>query len=329
MNNRRKLIIALGAGALAAPFSSFAQQQPAKVHRIGLLGAETLLAQVDRVEALQAGLRDLGYVEGKNVVIEYRWAEGKYDRLPDLAAEFVRLKPDLLVTFGQKAADAAKSATSIIPIVVPMSADAVRTGLVASLSRPGGNVTGSSFFSPELLAKRLELLREILPRIARVGVLQNPADSASRLGFEAIEVRAKSLKLSMQGFDVRAPNEFDRVFSAMVKRRVNAIVISNDTLFAANFKIIANLATKNHLPSAGGAREFVEAGGLISYGVNLLDLYRHAAVFVDKILKGAKPSDIPVEQPTKFELVLNMKTAKALDLKIPNSILVQATKVIE
>jgi putative ABC transport system substrate-binding protein len=329
MNNRRKLLVALGAGAFATPICLFAQQQQARVHRIGLLGAETPAVQADRMEALRAGLRDLGYAEGKNIVIEQRWAEGKYDRLPGLAAELARLKPDVLVTFGQKAAVAGKGATTTIPIVVPVSSDAIRTDLAATLSRPGGNITGSSFFGPELVVKRLELLREIAPRITRVGLLLNPADTGDLLSREALGAAAKSLKLSVRSFEVRAADELENNFSAMVKGRIEAIVVSTDTLFFANYKTIGNLATTNHLPSASGFKEFVEAGGLISYGVNLLELYRHAAVFVDKILRGGKPGDIPFEQPTRFELVVNIKTAKALGVKIPNSIMVRADKVIE
>ncbi len=208
MNNRRKLLVALGAGALAVPFGSFAQQQ-GKVWRIGVLGAEIASGHVDRVDAVRAGLQDLGYIEGKNIAIEFRWAEGKYDRLPELATELVRLKVDVLVPFGGKAADAARRATATIPIVMPNSGDAVGRGAVASLSRPGGNVTGSSSFGPEVMAKRLELLKETAPRIAQVAVLLNPANSISRLVFQATETGAKSLKLSLQPFEVRAPSEFD------------------------------------------------------------------------------------------------------------------------
>jgi putative ABC transport system substrate-binding protein len=326
---RRRIVFATGASVLAAPLAPFAQPQQAKVHRIGLLGAETPAVQADRMEALRAGLRDLGYVEGKNFVIEQRWAEGKYDRLSGLAAELARLKPDVLVTFGQKAAVAGKGATTTIPIVVPVSSDAVRTGLAATLSRPGGNITGSSFFGPELIGKRLELLKEIAPRITQAGLLLNPADTGDLLSREALGAAAKLLKLSTQSFEVRAANEIESAFAAMVKRRIDAIVVSTDTLFASNYKAIGNLAAKNRLPSASGFKEFAEAGGLISYGVNLLELYRHAAVFVDKILRGTKPGDIPFEQPTRFEMVVNMNTARALGIKIPNSILVRAEKVIE
>ena len=328
MNNRRKLIVTLSMSAIAIPLSSFAQSQPAKVHRIGILSAETPSSLAGRMDALRAGLRDLGYVEGKNIVIEFRGAEGNYDRLPDLAVELARFKPDVIVTLGQKAAVAAKHATTTIPIVFPNVSDAVATGLVASLARPGANMTGSTFFGPELMAKQLELLREAVPRMAQVAVLQNPANSSSGPNLRAMEIAAKSLKLGLQHFDVRGPNEFDSVFAAMAKRRIDAVVIQSDTMFFANAIAIADLPAKKRLPSAGNT-EFAEAGGLIGYGVNILEMHRRAAVFVDKILKGAKPGDIPVERPTKFELVVNLKTAKALGLTIPNSILVRANRVIE
>jgi putative ABC transport system substrate-binding protein len=329
MNKRRQIVVAFGACALAQPVGLLAQQKQAKIHRIGLLGAETPEIQADRVEALRSGLRDLGYVEGKNIVIEQRWAGGNYDRLFGLALELAQLKPDVLVTFGQKAAIAGKGATTTVPIVVPASTDAVRTGLAATLSHPGGNITGSSFFGPELIVKRLELLKEIVPRIARAGVLLNPADTGDLVSREALNAAAKLLKLSVRSFEVRAATDFVGTFAAMVKERIEAVVVSTDTLFSTNHKAIGNLALMNRLPSVSGFKEFVEAGGLISYGVNLLGIYRHAAVFVDKILRGAKPGDIPFEQPTRFEMVVNMKTAKTLGIKIPNSILVRTTTVIE
>ena len=328
MITRRRLVIALGAGALAAPLASFAQQQPAKVARIGFLGAGYAIGQMAPVEALRASLRDLGYVEGKNIFIEYRWADGKYDRLPDLAAELVRLKVDVLVTYGTPGTRAAKQATTTIPIVMATSGDAVAVGLVASLARPDGNVTGLTFFDPELSAKRLELLKEAMPRLTRVAVLLNPDNPAKGPSLQAMGITAKSLKVGLQQFDVRGPNEFERAFSAMAKGRVNAVWIHQDPMLYANIKVIANLAAKQRLPSIGFP-EFAEAGGLIGYGVNFLELYRRAAVFVDKILKGAKPGDLPVERPTKFELVINLKTAKALGIKIPQTLLQRADKVIE
>ena len=327
MTTRRELLIALGAGALVAPLASIAQQ-PAKLARIGFLGVESASGYRSQVEALRAGLRDFGYVEGRNVVIEFRWAEGKYDLLPDLASGLMRLKVDVLVTQGTPASLAAKRAITTIPIVMASVGDAIATGLVASLARPGGNITGSTFFVPELNAKRLELLKEILPRITTAAVLLNPSNPVSKPVLQAMEVAAKSLKVGLQKFDVRGPDELGGTFSAMAASRVEAVVIPEHSIYVANAGLIADLAAKRRIPSAGFPA-IPEVGGLIGYGANHAELYRRAAYFVDKILKGAKPGELPVEQPTKFELVVNMKTAKALGLKIPQSILVRADKVIE
>jgi putative ABC transport system substrate-binding protein len=280
------------------------------------------------VEALRAGLRDLGYLEGKNVVIDYRWAEGKYDRLSDLAGELVRLRVDVLVTHGTPGALAAKRATTTIPIVVATSADAVASGLVESLARPGGNITGSTYFIPELNAKRLEIFKEPFPHTSRMAVLVNPDNPAMVPIIQAMEVTARSLKMGLQQFPVRGPNEFDGVFSAMTKSRVDAVAIIEEPMFQANAGVLAGLAMQKRLPSAG-FKEFAEAGGLLGYGVDIVGLFRRAAYFVDKILKGAKPGDLPVEQPTTFELVINLKTAKALGLTIPQSLLLRADEVIQ
>jgi putative ABC transport system substrate-binding protein len=279
-------------------------------------------------EALRTGLRDLGYLEGKNVVIDYRWAEGKYDRLPDLAGELVRLGVDVLVTHGTPGALAAKRATTTIPIVVATSADAVASGLVESLARPGGNITGSTYFIPELNAKRLEIFRELFPHISRMAVLVNPANPAMVPIIQAMELTARSLKMGLQQFPARGPNEFGGAFSAMTTSRVDAVVIIEDPFFRASAGVLAGLAMQKRLPSAG-FKEFAEAGGLLGYGVDILELFRRAAYFVDRILKGAKPADLPVEQPTKFELVINLKTAKALGLTIPPSLLQRADEVIQ
>ena len=328
MNNRRKLLIALGAGALAAPLTSFAQQK-GKVWRIGFLGAASASGMAGRVEALRAGLRDLGYVEGKNIVIEFRWAEGKYERFPELAAELVRLKVEVIVTAGSSAILAAKSATTTIPIVMASSGDVIALGLVASLARPGGNVTGVTGFGPEATAKRLELLRDAFPRTRQVAVLLNPDNPiAMRVTFPAMEAAAKSLKLELQQFPVRGPGDIDSAFAAMAKRRVDAVVSTDDGVLVANFGAIAKLAAKMRLPSIAGT-EFVEAGGLMAYGANRFELFRRAAYFVDRILKGAKPADLPVEQATRFETVLNQKTAKALGLQFPQAVLARADRVIE
>jgi putative ABC transport system substrate-binding protein len=327
MNNRRKLIVALGSGALLAPFCSFAQQQ-GKVWRIGFLGPGSASNTATRVEALRAGLRDLGYVEGKNILIEFRWAENKIDRLPELAAELVRLKVDLLVTVATTGTRALKQATTTIPIVMALSGDAVAMGLIANLARPGGNITGSTFFDPELMAKRIELIKETLPRMANVAVLVNSDNPMTGPLLQVAGLAAGALKIGLQQFEARGPKEFEGAFAAMEKKRVDAVVISNDATFITNAKAIADLATKHRLPSIGFS-ELAEAGSLMGYAPNFLELWHRAAYFVDKILKGTKPADIPVEQPTKFELVINMKTAKALGIKIPPSIMVRADKVIE
>ena len=329
MNNRRKLVIALGAGALAPPFASFAQQASGKLHRIGFLGPTSAAGIASRLAAFRAGMNDLGYVEGKNLFIEFRWAEGKYDQLPELAVELVRLNVDLIVTHSNPGGRAAKQATTTIPIVIANSGDPVANGLVASLARPGGNITGSTFFQPEIVAKRVELVKEAMPRVKQVAYLMNP-DNTGNAGptFGAVENTAKSLKVGLQTFPVRGTNEFDGVFLTMAKQRVDAVVINEDPVFVANFSVIADLATRRRILSVGSG-EFAKAGGLIGYGVDTVDIYRRAAYFVDKILKGAKPADIPVERPTKFEMIVNMKTAKALGVKIPHSIMLRADKVIE
>ncbi len=327
MNIRRKLIAALGAGALVVRHLSFAQQ-PAKTSRIGFLGTTSAADYATRVDAVRAGLRDRGYVEGKNLVIEYRWADGRYERLPGLAAELVRLNVDVLVTHSTPGTLAAKGATTTIPIVSAVSGDAVAAGLVASLARPGGNVTGSTFFDPELSAKRLELLKEILPRATRFAALANRDNLGFRVSFQAMENAGKSLNVEIQKFEVRGSDEFSGAFAAMAKQHVDAVTISQDTLFFTNAGTVADLAVKQRLPAAGIA-EFAQAGGLIGYGVNNLELYRRAAYFVDRILQGAKPADLPVERATRFELIVNLRTAKALGIKIPNAILVRADKVIE
>ena len=298
-------------------------QDVVKIYRIGFLGQGSGPAV-----PFLTGLRDFGYVEGKNIVIEFRWAEGRYDRLPDLAAELVRLRVDVLVTGGTAGVRAAKQATTTIPIVMTTSGDAVSSGLVASLARPGGNVTGSTFFVPELMAKRLELLKEAMPRTARVAVLVNADDPSHVPVLKAMESTARSLKIEIQKFEVRRPSEFESAFTAMAKSRVDAVVVQEDSFLIANAQVIADSAAKKQLALAGQPT-FAEAGGQIGYGVNQQTLVRRAAYFVDKILKGAKPGDLPVERPTKFDLVINLKTAKALGLTIPQTLLLRADRVIE
>lgn len=327
MNKRRKLITALGASALAAPLPSFAQQ-PVKIARIGFLGAASATGFAKQLDGFRLGLRDFGYTEGKNIVIEYRWAEGNYARLAELAAELVRSNVDVIVTHGTPGTRAAKGATTTMPIVMAVSGDAVVTGLVVSLPRPGGNVTGSTFFGPELSAKQIELLKEILPRITLVAALMNPDNPVIGPMLKAIEITTKSLRLGLQQFAVRGPNEFENAFSAMVQKSIEAVAIQEDGMLNANVRTAGDLAIRKRLPLVGNT-EVPQAGGLLGYGVNFPEIFRRAAYFVDKILKGAKPADLPVEQPSAFDLVINMKTAKALGIQIPQSVLLRATEVIQ
>lgn len=327
MNTRRKLLIALGAGVIAAPFAVFGQQK-GKARRIGFLGASSASGYAPQVEALRAGLRDLGYVEGKNIVIEFRWADGKYERLPGLAAELVRLNVDVIVTHGTPGTLACKQATTTIPIVMAAGGDAAIMGMVASIARPGGNITGSTFYNPELAAKRLELLREILPRMRRAAVLINTANPGMEPVIKAMEPVATALKLELQQVGVRGPEEFEGAFSAMVAGHIDAVVVVEDGMLNASTRKLADLAAAKRLPLIG-LPELAEAGGLMAYGVDQLQMFRRAAYFVDRIFKGTKPGDIPIERATKFETILNLKTAKALGIKFPQSVLVRADKVIE
>ena len=302
-------------------------QQAGKIPRIGFLGSASASGSAIRVEALRAGLRDLGYVESKNIVIEFRWAEGSYDRLPRLAAELVRLNVDVLVTHGVPGSLAAKHATTTIPIVIANVGDAVAVGLVASLARPGGNVTGISFFNPEISAKRLELLKEAFPRIRQVAVLLNPENPINAPILQSMKATAQSARVELQNFEARGPIEFENAFSAMTRNHVDAVAIVEDPMLSANARAIADLAIEKRIPSIGGL-EFAEAGGLMGYGVNIPELWRRTAVFIDKILKGTKPSELPVEQPRKFELIINLKAAKQIGLAIPPNVLARADRVI-
>jgi putative ABC transport system substrate-binding protein len=328
MTYRRKLIIALLASWLGVPLASFGQQ-PAKVARIGFLEASSPSAIAARIEAFRQGLRELGYVEGKNVVIEYRYAEGNFDRLPALAAEMVRLNVNVIVTGGPTAIPAAKAATTAIPIVMAFDTDPVGSGFAASLAKPGGNITGLSTLAPELSAKQIELLKEIVPKLARVAVLGTASRPGSAHALREVENAAKAFKVQVQFQDVVDPKGIDAAFLAARKGGADAVLVLGSPLFNAHRTELTELATKSRYPVIYDRAEFVEAGGLMTYSVSLADLARRAATYVDKILKGAKPGDLPIEQPTKFELVVNMKTAKALGIKIPNSVLAQATKVIE
>ena len=320
-------IVALALGLLTQPFPA-RTQQTGKVPRIGFLGATSESEYRAQFDAFRQGLRVLGYVEGKTLIIESRWAEGHYERLPALAVELVGLPVDLLVTHGTPGTRAAQRATATIPIVMANSGDAVATGLVVSLAQPGGNITGSTFFDPELTAKGLELLKEAVPPIRRVAVLVNSANPIKGPTLQAVVPTVRSLKLELHPFEARGPEEFENAFAAMAEQRVDALTIGQDGMFIGNARALAALAAKSRLP-ATAFKEFAQAGGLMAYGVNLPGQFRRAAVFVDKILKGAKPADLPVERATRFELVINLKTAKALGLTIPQSLLMRADEVIE
>ena len=324
---RRHFITLVGGMAAAWPLILYAQPL-GRMARIGFLGSASATSSAKSVEALRTGLRDLGHVEGRNIVIEFRWADGRYDRLSDLVAELIRLNVDVIVTHGTPGTRTAKKATSTIPIVMAISGDAIATGIVTSLARPEANVTGSTFFLPQLNAKQLELLKEACPHVARVAALSNQNNLVSKPIIPAMQAAAALLKLEFDVAEARGPGEFDSAFASMAKGRVDAVVITEDGEFAASFGAIATLSAANKLASIG-AREYAQAGGLIGYGVNLLGLYRRAAYFVDRILKGTKPADLPIEQPTRFEFVINLKTAKTLGVEIAPAMLARADEIIE
>jgi putative ABC transport system substrate-binding protein len=304
-------------------------QQPTKVPRIGYLSGVSPSAISDRIEAFRQGLRELGYVEGKTIVIEWRHLEGKIDRLPALAAELVRLKVEVIVTAGSTATRAAKEATVTIPIVMTQVGDPVGSGFVASLARPGGNITGLSTLAPELSGKRLELLKEIVPRLARVAVFGTSTNPDTAQSLKEIELAAGAFKVQLQYLDVLNPKDIETAFRAASKGRADAVLMMTSSVLTSQRTQIADLAAKSRLPAIYDRREFVDDGGLMSYGTNFADLDRRAATYVDKILKGAKPADLPVEQPTKFELVINLKAAKQIGLAIPPNVLARADKVIK
>jgi putative ABC transport system substrate-binding protein len=330
MNTRRKLIIALGAGALTAPFGSFAQQQ-GKIWRVGFLALRSPTASIPVASygAFLQGMRELGYVEGKNLIIERRLAEGKVERLPDLAAELVQLKVDVIVTAGAQPTSAAHKATTTIPIVMGNSIDPVGSGFIVSLARPGGNITGLSNLIGDLSPKHFEMLRSMVPKLSRVAILMNPTNSGHAMILKTVQTAAQKSGVKILPVQARSPQEIESAFSTMTKHNAEAVIVANDAFLNQQRRQIAELAAKNRLASVAAVREYVEAGGLMSYGPNFVESYRRAATYVDKIFKGAKPGDLPVEQPTKFELVINHKTAKALGLTIPQSLLISADKVIE
>ena len=326
----RRSVLAGGFALLAAPLAASAQQ-PGKVARIGVLGnAPPTTPEFSRNwDAFRQGLGERGWVEGRNIVSEYRWAEGRVERLSSLTAELVSLKPDLIVASSGPGALAAKQATNAIPIVMVYVFDPVGQGLVASLARPGGNITGLTFVAgAEIVGKQLELLKEAVPKLSRVAVLLYPGP-ASPVFLRETQAAAQVLAVKLQPLEARSPDELEGAFAAMTKPRAGALLVLPHPLFYSNARPIADLAAKSRLPAVYPTRKFVEAGGLMASGVNAPDMYRRAATYVDKILKGAKPGDLPVEQPTKFEFIINLKTAKALGLTIPRSLLLRADEVIQ
>jgi len=324
-----KKIICLALSALLFALSFAAEaQQPANVPRIGYLTASSLSAISTRTEAFRQGLREFGYVEGKNIVIEWRSAEGKPDRLPAVATELVRLKVDVIVTSGPTVTGAVKQATSTIPIVMAQDIDPVGLGFVASLARPGGNITGLTTLSPEISGKQLELLKEIVPRLSRVSVIGNSTVPGGAQELKETEVAAGAFGVQLQYFDVRGPADIETAFQAAKKGRADALLVLGNPVLNAHRKQVVDLAVKNQLPATYTRPEFVEAGGLMTYVASYNDLFRRAATFVDKILKGRKPADLPVEQPTKFEFIVNLKAAKQIGLTIPPNVLARADKVI-
>jgi putative ABC transport system substrate-binding protein len=324
--DRRTFIGGFAGGLVAAPLAARAQQV-GKIYRIGLLETIPATQNAANLDSLRKGLRDLGYVEGRNLIIEYRSAEGRAERFPELASELVRLKVDLIVTRGTPAAIAAKNATGTIPLLMATMGDP--RAIVTSFAHPGGNITGVTTFSTELTAKRIELLKEMVPNLSRVALLHNMGNPAAPPEWEETKRGARALALHAELLDVRSQGDLSRAFEQAVRQHVDALVIGADGLIQMHQRTILDLVDRNTLPAAWPAREFVEAGGLIAYAVNYPDLYFRFASFVDKIFKGAKPGELPVEQPTKFELLINLKTAKALGITVPKSLLLRADEVIQ
>jgi len=315
---------------LAAPLAAEAQQA-GEVPRVGYInpGYPSDPVRLRRFEAFRQGLRELGYVEGRNIALEARWAEGKYDRYPALAADLVRLKVHVIVVVGGAATKAAKQVTRTIPIVMSLVTESIESGLVRSLARPGGNVTGTSMMAADLVGKQFEVIKQAVPEVSRVALLWNPANPGGAPQLREAEAAARAVGVRLQALEARTPQEIDSAFAAMTKERAGALVILGDAILYNQRKQIADLAAKSRLPSIFALPEYAEAGGLIAYGADSLDLERRSATFVDKILKGAKPADLPVEQPTKFDLIINLRTAKAIGLTIPPSLLLRADQTIE
>ena len=325
----RSIVICLLLTVLLFTISPAGAQQPKKVPRIGILSSGSPSSSKEVVEPLQQGLRDLGYIEGQNITIEHRYAEGIAERLPNLAAELVQLKVDIIVVSGSPSTQAAMNATKTIPIVMTNANDPVGIGLVASLAHPGGNVTGLSNVGSDLGGKQLELLKEAFPKVSRVAVLSDSAIPGNALWLGEMKVAAEALRITLQPVDVHRPDDFERAFSAIKKEHASALSALRNGVNNNYRARIVDFAAKSRLPAMYPDREYVEVGGLMSYGPNFADLFRRAATYLDKILKGVKPADLPVEQPTKFEFVINLKTAKALNLTIPQSVLFRADKVIK
>ncbi len=324
---RAARLILLTLGVLVAPRAAEAQQP--RGHQIGFISSASSSAMATRDAAFREGLHALGYVVGRNISIEYRWADGKNERLPGFAAELVNLKLDIIVTHGVVATHAVKQATTTIPIVIAAADDVLAAGLVPSLARPGGNITGLTLITPDLTEKRLQLLKEILPGRNRVAVLWNSGNPVSETEFRKAEAAARSLGLQLLSLGVRDSHELASAFSSMKTEHAGALFVLPDAMLFSQRQKIVDLAADGRLPLVGPLRQFADAGGLMTYGPNVVDVHRRAATYVDRILKGAKPADLPIEQPTKFELVINLKTAKALGLTIPQSLLLRADQVIE
>jgi putative tryptophan/tyrosine transport system substrate-binding protein len=323
---RRQFIAALG-GTAAWPLAVWAQPTQ-KIFRIGYVASHAADELPKRLEAFRAGLRERGYEEGRNIVIEYRWADNHYERLPELFAQIVDLKVDLIVTHGTPGVLAAKRATTTIPIIMASSGDALGSGLVSNLAHPTGNVTGLTFFNPELASKRLELVKEVVPNLKDVGVLSNPTNPFNETIDPLIARTAQALQVASHRFAASEPEALKRVFAEMAAKHIDGLVILDDAMLLANSPNIAKLALQGRLPSSGWT-DFAIDGGLIAFGVSFPDVYRRAAAYVDKILKGAKPADLPIERATKFETILNLKTAKAIGVEVPTSLLLRADEVIE
>lgn len=326
--SRQWSVISISLSAMLFAFCiSAAAQQPKKVHRIGILRAGS--APDPFVEAFRQSLRDLGHVEGKSIAIEYRWAEGKNERLPDFAADLVRLKVDVIVAAGPSATHSIKKATTTIPVVMAFDYDPVGSGAVDDLARPGGNITGLSALYPEISGKRLELLKEIVPKLSRLAILGSSTQPGNAQALKEMELAARTLGVQLQYLEVRAPKDIESAFLAATQERADAVLVLTSPVFVSQRTELADLAIKSRVPATYQASEYVEAGGLMSYGVNIADLHRRAATYVDKILKGAKPADLPVEQPQKFELIINLKAAKRIGLTIPPNVLARADRVIK